>query len=132
MDYSTLGDDDLVARLRPGAANAGEAEPSLAEEDLKAGLLQRDIRAFEALYDRYGNLVYSTALRVVGQPAIAEDVVQEVFLRLWRRPENYVPQRGRFAVWLLSVTRNRAIDEVRTRGRRLKHEATPSWSLDDG
>jgi RNA polymerase sigma-70 factor (ECF subfamily) len=67
----------------------------------------------------------------VSDPSAAEDVTQEVFMRLWRRPENYVPQRGRFVIWILSVTRNRAIDELRTRGRRLKREALPTWNVED-
>jgi len=85
-------------------------------------LFYRDIKAFETLYDRYGDLVYSTALRVLRDAHLAEDVSQEIFLRLWRRPEAYVAQRGRFGSWLLSVTRNRAVDEARSRGRRYRHE----------
>jgi RNA polymerase sigma-70 factor (ECF subfamily) len=87
-----------------------------------ARLAMRDIKAFEALYDRYGTLVYSTALRVVGDVQLAEDIAQEVFLRIWRRPDHYVPQRGRFVTWLLSVARNGAVDQIRTRGRRRRHE----------
>lgn len=87
-----------------------------------ARLAMRDIKAFEALYDRYGTLVYSTALRVVGDAQLAEDIAQEVFLRIWRRPDHYVPQRGRFITWLLSVARNGAVDQIRTRGRRRRHE----------
>ena len=85
-------------------------------------IAMRDMKAFEALYDRYGTLVYSTALRVVGDVQLAEDIAQEVFLRVWRRPEYYVPQRGRFVTWLLSVARNGAVDQIRTRGRRRRHE----------
>ncbi len=87
-----------------------------------ARLAMRDIKAFEALYDRYGTLVYSTALRVVGDVQLAEDIAQEVFLRIWRRPEQYVAQRGRFVTWLLSVARNGAVDQIRMRGRRRRHE----------
>ncbi len=96
--------------------------PDLTDEELVARLSYRDIKAFETLYDRYGTLVYSTALRVVADTHLAEDVAQETLLRLWRKPEYYVPQRGRFVTWLLSVARNRAVDLVRTRGRRRKHE----------
>jgi RNA polymerase sigma-70 factor (ECF subfamily) len=49
-------------------------------------------------------------------------MVQEIFLRIWRKPESYVPQRGRFVTWLTSVTRNRAVDEIRSRNRRFRHE----------
>ncbi len=96
----------------------------LNDEELMQRLSYRDLRAFEALYDRYGDLVYSTCLRVVRDAQLAEDIVQEVFLRLWRKPESYVAQRGRFPTWLLSVTRNRSVDEIRSRGRRQRHENT--------
>lgn len=86
----------------------------------------RDERAFEALYDRYADLVYSIAVRVIADPALAQDVTQEVFLRFWRTPERYDASRGRFGNWLLSVTRNRAVDEVRTRGRRRLREMAPA------
>jgi RNA polymerase sigma-70 factor (ECF subfamily) len=49
-------------------------------------------------------------------------MVQEVFLRLWRKPDSYSPTRGRLTTWLTSVSRNRAVDEVRSRGRRYRHE----------
>jgi RNA polymerase sigma-70 factor, ECF subfamily len=102
--------------------------PDLPDEELMARLSYRDIKAFETLYDRYGTLVYSTALRVVADAHLAEDIAQETFLRLWRMPEHYVAQRGRFVTWLLSVVRNRAVDQVRTRGRRRKREMAPTES----
>ena len=80
------------------------------------------VEAFEALYDRYVRLVYSTAYGVLEDSHSAEDVVQEVFVRIWRRPQQYVEERGRFVGWLLSVTRNRAIDEYRSRRRRTGKE----------
>jgi RNA polymerase sigma-70 factor (ECF subfamily) len=94
----------------------------LDDEELMQRLVYRDLWAFRTLYDRYGNLVYSAALRVVRDPQIAEDMVQEIFLRIWRKPDSYVSQRGRFVTWLTSVTRNRAVDEVRSRGRRFRYE----------
>ncbi|MEX2247950.1 MAG: sigma-70 family RNA polymerase sigma factor [Dehalococcoidia bacterium] len=103
MDYTALRDDELMDRL-----------------------CRRDLYAFEALYDRYGDLVYSVALRIVTDTYVAEDVTQDVFLRVWRRPELFDLQRGKFVTWLLSVARNRAIDERRSQGRRLRHEALPS------
>jgi len=100
-------------------------EPSysgLDDEELMQRLVYRDLWAFRALYDRYGNLVYSAALRVVRDAQVAEDMVQEIFLRIWRKPDSYVAQRGRFVTWLTSVTRNRAVDEIRSRGRRFRYE----------
>ncbi len=63
-------------------------------------------------------------MRVLADRQLAEDVVQEVFLRVWRRPSAYDPGRGRFISWLMSVTRNRAIDEQRRRSRRMRSEVS--------
>src|SRR3990172_9609731 len=94
----------------------------LNDEELMERLGFKDLPAFRALYKRFGNMVYSTSLRIVRDGQVAEDVTQEIFLRIWRKPESYVPQRGRFLTWLTSVTRNRAVDEVRSRNRRYRHE----------
>lgn len=91
----------------------------------------RDAHAFELLYNRYADLVYSVALRIVAEPALAQDVAQEVFLRVWRAPASYDVARGRFVNWLVSVTRNRAVDEVRGRGRRRLREVGGGVIADD-
>lgn len=87
------------------------------DDDLVARVARGDAAAFEALFDRYGDLVYSVAYRVLGDRHAAEDIAQEVFLKFWRRPSLFDAGRGRFATWLISVTRNRAIDERRVRQR---------------
>ncbi|MPZ23351.1 MAG: sigma-70 family RNA polymerase sigma factor [Dehalococcoidia bacterium] len=92
------------------------------DADLMAGMRERDVRAFETLFQRYSDLVFSTCLRVLADPALAEDMVQEIFIRVWRRPEAFDAERGKFVTWLLSVSRNRAVDEIRSRGRRRRHE----------
>jgi len=94
-------------------------------------LAGRDLIAFEALYDRYGDLVYSVSLRIVGDNYIAEDVTQDVFLRVWRRPDQFDLSRGKFVTWLLSVARNRSIDQRRSQSRRLRHEALPATEEDE-
>jgi RNA polymerase sigma-70 factor, ECF subfamily len=81
-----------------------------------------DIQALESLYDRYSALVFSVSHRVLHDSHLAEDVVQEVFLRLWRQPTSFDPSRGRFISWLMSVTRNRALDELRKVTRRSRSE----------
>jgi RNA polymerase sigma-70 factor, ECF subfamily len=68
-----------------------------------------------ALYDRYSSLVYSVALRVLGDTGVAEDVLQEVFMQLWRNPGLFDASRGNLAPWLAVITRNRAIDSLRKR-----------------
>ena len=93
-----------------------------ADAVLVTALASGDMRALESLYDRYSTLVYSVSLRVLRDAHLAEDVVQEVFLRLWRQPTSYDPARGRFISWLMSVTRNRSLDELRRVSRRLRSE----------
>ena len=98
------------------------AHNRLNDEQLMQQISYRDLEAFRVLYDRYGDLVYSTALRIVRDVQLAQDMVQEIFLKIWRKPESYVAERGRFATWLISIARNRAVDEIRSRKRRYRHE----------
>jgi len=68
-----------------------------------------------ALFDRYSSLVYSVALRVLGDTGAAEDILQEVFMQLWRKPAVFDSARGSLAAWLAVIARNRAIDAIRKR-----------------
>ena len=67
------------------------------------------------LYDRYSSVVYAVALRVLGDTGAAEDVLQEVFMQLWRNPGAFDAARGSLGSWLAVITRNRAIDSLRKR-----------------
>ena len=78
---------------------------------LKAG----DQSAVAQLYDRYSSVVYAVALRVLSDTGAAEDVLQEVFLQLWRKPQAFDAARGNLGAWLAVITRNRAIDALRRR-----------------
>jgi RNA polymerase sigma-70 factor (ECF subfamily) len=71
--------------------------------------------AMAAVYDRYSRIVYCIALRVLHEPGLAEDVMQEVLLQVWKRPQSFVSQRGNLGAWLSVVTRNRSIDVLRKR-----------------
>ena len=74
-----------------------------------------DESAMAELYDRYAPVVYSAALRILGESAAAEDVLQDVFVRLWRNPEAFDANRGSLAAWLAVIARHRAIDQMRKR-----------------
>ncbi|MBB5907399.1 RNA polymerase sigma-70 factor (ECF subfamily) [Actinoalloteichus hymeniacidonis] len=76
-------------------------------------ITQGDAEAFAQLFDRYSRPAYSLARRLCVDPEIAEDVVQESFLELWRKPGAYRPERGAFSSWLLTVVHHRAVDAVR-------------------
>ena len=78
------------------------------------------------LYDRYGQLVFSLIVRIVGDSAIAEDLVQEVFVRVWHSASSYRPESGTVRAWLLAIAHHRAVDEWR------RHRREQGWlSLDD-
>ena len=68
-----------------------------------------------ALYDRYSSIVYSVALRILGDTGAAEDVLQDVFMQLWRNPGLFDSSRGSLGAWLAVIARNRAIDALRKR-----------------
>jgi len=117
------GGQDESSSLMTDVSHTEALYKGLDDEELMLRLFVRDLDAFRTLYERYSSLVYSTCLRVVRDTQIAEDMVQEIFLRIWRKPESFAAERGRFVTWLTSVTRNRAVDEVRSRNRRFRHEA---------
>lgn len=94
-------------------------KPETAEDAaLVARIAEGDSAALEKLYDKYSRVVYSFSLRMLGDTSLAEELTQEVFLRLWRHGGSYQHSRGAFLTWLLSVTHNMAIDEIRRRKRR--------------
>jgi RNA polymerase sigma-70 factor, ECF subfamily len=84
------------------------------ERELIVRLQHRDPQALAELYDRYGRLAYSLVLRVVRDQAIAEDLVQETFLRVWNRVHSLDSEKGSIGPWLLAIARNRAIDYLRS------------------
>ncbi len=94
-DLQDLPDDQLVARMSEG-----------------------DVDALDVLYDRYARAVFSFAVRIVHDSRIAEEVLQEAFMRTWQQSGRYELNRGNYASWLLSITHNLAIDEVRKSQRR--------------
>jgi len=100
-------------------------------ERMRAG----DTRALAELCDRYGDLLYSLALRIVGRAADAEDVVQEAWVQAWRSVASYDARRGAVGAWLVTIARTRAIDRVRSASSRQRAEtaagADPPAPRDD-
>jgi RNA polymerase sigma-70 factor, ECF subfamily len=90
----------------------------LPDTALMRRLLQRDARAFEELYDRHSRSVFGLVLRILQQAGTAEEVVQDVFLLLWRNAGRYDEGRGPFVPWLFTLARNRALDTLRLKSER--------------
>lgn len=85
---------------------------------LAAAMARGDKQALARLYDLLGRPLYSLALRITGDAAEAQDVVQDVFLQLWHKAADYQPSRGSYFAWAATLTRNRALDRIRMHKRR--------------
>src|SRR5450756_948373 len=103
-----------------------DSAPALSTQDdatLLSQVQRGDEHAMASLFDRYSKVVYSVALRVLRDPASAEDVLQEIFMQVWRHPESFIATRGSLGGWLAVVSRNRSIDQLRRK--------KPTDSVDD-
>ncbi|MGH3776819.1 MAG: RNA polymerase sigma factor [Pseudonocardiaceae bacterium] len=115
------------SRTRPRApANPADGPP---DADLLARLDAGDPHAMRLLYERYARLVHTVAQRTCRDQGLAEEVVQEVFLMLWREHSRYTPARGTFPAWLLTVVHHKAVDAVRRE--HTAHRRTVPSSVDD-
>ena len=90
-----------------------KSELDSSDERLLSAVARSDLRALEALYERYKSAGYSLAYRIVGERGAAEDVLQDAFLAVWRRAKSFQPERGSVRTWLFSVIHHRAIDRLR-------------------
>ena len=98
----------------PRSRDGGSVAPEPVEDrSLVAAVCTGDASALEALYGRYGRPCYSLARRILADDQLAQDVVQEVFLTVWRDAARFDAARGAFSSWLLSMTHHKAVDAVR-------------------
>jgi len=91
------------------------ASTAAGDAALLARLQAGDQQAMASLFDRYSGIVYSVAFRVLQDSAQAEDVMQDIFIQIWKKPGAFVSGRGTLGAWLAVVARNRAIDALRRR-----------------
>ncbi len=123
--YTALHDRREAARPVL-TTDAGEGEYTLSDEALAEGIGRCDVGALEALYERHGRVVFSLAVKMLGDRQAAEEIVQETFVKLWQRPETYVPSRGRLLPWLMGVAHHRAVDRLRRRRLELRYNTDPT------
>ena len=90
----------------------------LSDEALVLMTARSEESALAELYDRHGRTAYGLALRVVRDPALAEDAVQDAFLNVWRTAQRFVPEQGKASTWILTLVHRRAVDVVRREQRR--------------
>lgn len=106
--------------MGPGLQAVNDGELALA-----ARIADRDQTALEAVFDEYSGAVKAIALRVLHDDALADDVVQDTFVRLWNSPEKFRPERGSLRTFLLTVAHGRAVDVVRSEVARSRREQRP-------
>lgn len=112
----------FLARRRCGLSSAvfvnNPPTTTLEDVQLLQRIAQRDRAAFSQLYDRYSGILYGTALRILNSPEETSDVLQEVFVQIWEKAHVYDSRLGKPFSWLLTLTRHKAIDRLRTLRRR--------------
>ena len=121
MNRSEPGAEDEDVRSSVAVPRARSGQPprrpgALEDAALVAQVREGDAAALEDLYGRYGASCYALARRILADEVLAQDVVQEVFLALWRDASRYDAARGAFATWLLSMTHHKAVDVSAPRG----------------
>ena len=97
------------------------------EEDIIEWMRRQDRRCIEALYDRYADALYGVILNIIRDEARAQDILQESFIKIWKKSNQYEPTRSRLFTWLLAICRNTAIDQLRI----LKNKAGSEIQTDD-
>ncbi len=88
---------------------------ALTDEELIALVVHNESWALAELYDRYARLVFSLALKILNDRSSAEEMLQEVFAKVWRGARDFAPERGKFSSWLIGITQHQCIDELRRR-----------------
>ncbi|WP_127496084.1 RNA polymerase sigma factor [Paenibacillus glycanilyticus] len=99
------------------------------ELEIFSGIADKDPEALKLLYERYERPVYMFAYRIVKDAMLAEEVVQELFMRIWNLAERYNSEQGRLASWLFTITRNIAIDALRRRQTRTSQQVAETEQL---
>lgn len=117
------GGDGRPSQIRQvGMNDAGSTPPPEERAAVDAGLLRRmaagDKSALGELYDRFSRPLYATAVRIVSDPAEAQDIVHDAFIALWEKAAAFETERGTAFTWAVTLVRNRSIDRVRSRRRR--------------
>jgi RNA polymerase sigma-70 factor (ECF subfamily) len=101
--------------MEPMNTSAGTRSDAGDDMRLVARIRAGDQQALSELYDRYSNVVYGVALRILQDTGAAEDILQDIFLQLWRKPDAFDSSRGSLAAWLAVIARHRSIDRLRQR-----------------
>lgn len=115
-EWSSEGDGQLPSAPSQKPPHLASATTTYTEAELVALLRSKGQAAFSYLYSAYGNVLYGVVCKVVSDEGIAEDVLQEVFVKIWAHIDQYDSAKGRIYTWMLNIARNTAIDKLRSKG----------------
>lgn len=110
--------------LQSGVQSVMEKLDQLFQDGVVDRLLRHEKEAFEQLYDDYSAAIYGLTLKILKDEALAEDALQETFVRIWRKIQTYDPSKGRLFTWMLNIARNISIDMLRARESRKVSQTT--------
>ncbi|MEM8889654.1 MAG: sigma-70 family RNA polymerase sigma factor [Bacteroidota bacterium] len=111
--------------MRPAAENQPFHSAISSEQELVAALKRKERKALEYLYDHYSDALYGVIFQIIQNDPLAEDALQESFVKIWKKIESYDQGKGRLFTWLLRISRNTAIDLLRS-----KHQKVAKYELD--
>lgn len=97
----------------------------MTDTELISGIVNRNRQAFDLFYDRYAQIIFNLCVRILKEEAEAEDVLQEIFVQIWREAERFDPSRASVKTWLFTIARSRSLDRYRSR-------KTAKSRVDDG
>jgi RNA polymerase sigma-70 factor, ECF subfamily len=109
------GSAPRTIKMNPPGDNLDEIDPAVMRR-----VAEGDSVAFERVYDAFSGILYSLALRILEQPEDTEELLQEVFIKIWKDARDYDPRRGAPLAWAITITRHKAIDKIRSTARRLR------------
>lgn len=102
-----------------------ESAITYTEAELVQGLRNRDQKVFGYVYDKYSPALYGVVVKVLNDPGMAGDTLQEIYLKIWRNFDHYDESKGRLFTWMLNIARNTAIDVLRSRAHKLGERVQP-------
>ncbi len=95
--------------------NKSQTSKLISEDQLVLGLKKRDKESLSYVYDKYGPALFGIANRIVKDQEVSREVVQDVFLKIWNKIDSYDAKKGKFFTWMLNITRNEAINKIRSK-----------------
>jgi len=116
LNFGGLNTVAFITPLPKEKLIVGHKASRLSETDLISGLRLGDQKTVEILYDMYSGSLYGVILRILKEEKVAEDTLQETFLRIWQRFSLYNPAKGRLFTWMSNLARNLALDKLKSKG----------------